>query len=78
MDGLADLKPFLLKERKDDIARNVLRRLLSYSLGRELTYRDRFAVEVLLAQAKKNEYKIQDMIVSICQSETFRSEQEKQ
>jgi mono/diheme cytochrome c family protein len=78
VDGMADLKTFLLKERKDDIARNVLRRLLSYSLGRELTYRDRFAVEVLLAQAKKNEYKIQDMIVSICQSETFRSEQEKQ
>ena len=50
-----------------------MRRLLSYGIGRELTYRDRFAVEELLQQAKQNEYKLQDMIVAICQSESFRT-----
>lgn len=73
VDGLSDLKKYLLDERKDDIARNVLRRLLSYGLGRKLTYHDRFAVEKMVQQSKSRGNKLQDMIVVICQSELFRS-----
>jgi len=72
VDGLVDLKAYLLDHRLDDVVENVLRRLLAYGLGRELDYRDRFAVDGLLAGAKENDYKIQDMIVAICQSEVFR------
>jgi hypothetical protein len=71
VDGLIDLKKHLLKDRKDDIAENMIRRLLSYGIGRDLTYRDRYGVEALLRQSKKNEYKLRDMIISICQSKTF-------
>jgi hypothetical protein len=71
VDGMQKLKKYLLADRKDEIAVNVIRRLMTYSLGRELTYRDRFEVEKLLKQAKEEEYKLQDMIVSICQSPTF-------
>ncbi len=72
IDGMEQLKAFLLKERKDDIAENVLRRLLSYSIGRGLTHRDGIYVEQLCSQTKKNEYRFQDMIIAICQSEVFR------
>lgn len=72
IDGMEQLKAFLLKERKDDIGENVLRRLLSYSMGRGLTYRDSFQVEQLCSQTKKNDYRFQDMIIAICQSEVFR------
>ncbi|MEM7010947.1 MAG: DUF1588 domain-containing protein, partial [Verrucomicrobiota bacterium] len=72
VDGLADLKAHLLKSRSDDIAENVLRRLLAYALGRKLTYNDRFEVQQLLEQTKANDYRFQDMIVSICQSSAFR------
>ncbi len=72
IDGMEQLKAFLLKERKDDIGENVLRRLLSYGIGRSLTFRDSFQVEQLCAQTKKNEYRFQDMIIAICQSEAFR------
>ncbi len=72
IDGMRELKNYLLEHRKDEIAKNVLRRLLSYGIGRELTWRDRFAVKELLMQTKKNKYNLQDMIVSICQSEAFR------
>ena len=71
VDGIQKLKKYLLADRKDEIAINVIRRLMTYSLGRELTYLDRFEVEKLLKQAKEEEYKLQDMIVSICQSPTF-------
>ena len=68
---MLDLKDHLLTERKDDVVENLIRRLLSYGLGRELTYRDRYAVEALLEESKKNEYKLQDTISLICQSKAF-------
>lgn len=73
VDGMADLKAHLLKKRADDIAENVLRRLLTYGLGRELTYHDRFAIDALLEQSRKSGYRWQDLIVTICQSELFRT-----
>lgn len=72
VDGLRELKSYLLEHRKDEIAENMIRRLLTYGIGRELTYRDRFAVAELHDHASGNGYRLQDMIVSICQSETFR------
>ena len=65
---------FTSRHRADDVAENVIRRLLSYGIGRTLTVRDRFAVEELLRQSKNNGYKLQDMIVSICQSPTFKNQ----
>ena len=73
VDGLADLKKYLLAERKDEVARNVLQRLLSYGLGRKLTYHDRFAVEEMVQQSNERGNKLQDMIVIISQSKLFRS-----
>jgi hypothetical protein len=73
VDGMIQLKKYLLTERKNEIVENVIRRLMSYSLGRELTYHDRFEVERLLKLAEKGGYKLRDMIVSVCQSPTFTS-----
>lgn len=72
VNGMQDLKDYLLKERVNDIAENVIRRLLTYSLGRALTYRDRYAVEELVKKAKGSDYALGDMIVSVCLSDTFR------
>lgn len=72
VDGIRDLKNYLLKERRDDIAENVIRRLLSYSVGRHLTYRDRFAVNELFEKAKVKNFGMRDIIVAICKSDVFR------
>ncbi len=74
VNGLDDLKAYLIAERSDDIAANVVRRLLSYALGRRLTrlsYRDHLEVESIVEKSKANGYRLQDLIVSICQSELF-------
>jgi hypothetical protein len=71
VDGMQELKKYLLKEGKDEIAENVIRRLMTYGIGRELTYHDRFEVKRLLKLSEKNEYGMQDMIVSVCQSPIF-------
>jgi len=77
VDGVPELKRYLLEHRSDDIANNVTRRLLSYSLGRDLQYRDRFVVEQLVGEAAANGYKLQDLIVSICQTDVFLGEESK-
>ncbi|MDF1840544.1 MAG: DUF1592 domain-containing protein [Rubripirellula sp.] len=74
VDGMRELKDYLLHDRQDEIVENVLRRLLSYAIGRELTWRDRFAVAKLLENGKQRDYKFQDLIVLICNSKTFRGE----
>jgi hypothetical protein len=71
VDGMQELKKYLLKEHKAEIAENVIRRLMTYGIGRELTYRDRFEVKKLLQLGQEDGYKLQDMIVSVCQSPIF-------
>ena len=71
VDGMRELKNYLLKHRKDEIVENVIRRLMTYGIGRELTYRDRFEVKKLLTLTKEKGYKLQDMIVSVCLSPVF-------
>lgn len=73
VDGMAELKQHLLDARSDDVAENMIRRLLTYGLGRELTVRDRFIVEQLLQRSKNQEYRLQQMIVTVCRSELFRN-----
>lgn len=71
VDGMKSLKSYLLTECRDDIAENVLRRLLSYALGRRLSWRERYAVQDLMTHAKENGYKIRSMLTLICQSDLF-------
>ena len=68
---MKELKAYILKYRIDDVADNVARRLLTYGLGRHLDFKDRPAVDALLADAKNNQYKLRDMLTSICMSELF-------
>jgi len=73
VNGMEELKRYLLKDRNDDIAENVIRRLLTYGIGRALTYHDRYAVEELLQQSKPSGHRLQDMIILVCRSEIFRT-----
>ena len=73
VDGLDDLKRHLLETHRDAIAENVIRRLVSYGLGRKLNWRDTVDIEKLITQAKAQDYRFRDTIVLICQSRLFRS-----
>ena len=75
VNGMQELKNYLLKWRMDDIAENVVRRLMTYGLGRQLTYRDRVEIDAILAELKPDEYRLKTMIVRICQSPLFRGTQ---
>lgn len=72
VQGMRELKDYLLKDQKEEVAENVIRRLLTYGIGRSLTYHDRYAVEKLLKQTKETDHRFQDMIVTVCLSDLFR------
>ena len=72
VSGMEDLKKYLLANRQEDIARNMIRRLLAYGLGRDLTTRDRVHVEALLKDMKMNGIGLRDMIVKVCRSPLMR------
>ena len=73
VDGMRQLKAHLLKQRADDIAGNMIRRLLTYAMGRELTLRDRADVASLVAATRPGGWGMRDIIVEICRSRTFHA-----
>lgn len=71
VDGMEDLKSYLLSQQQDAITENIVRRLLCYGLGRSLTIYDRPAVDALVRQTQSGQAGLQDVIVAICQSDLF-------
>jgi len=69
----ADVRQYkrLLLEDETAMARSLTRLLLSYSLGRQVGFSDRPAVEEILASVKAEDYGLRSIIDEIVTSETF-------
>ncbi|WDI41627.1 DUF1592 domain-containing protein [Bremerella sp. P1] len=72
VEGIEALKEFLIDVHKEEIAENIIRRLLSYAAGRKLTYRDRSTVEAIMSATEQNSFGTRDILISICLSDIFR------
>ena len=73
--GLEGLKNALVNRRADDLAEQVTRKMLEYALGRQLDYYDEWTVRQILAQLKRDDYRLHTLILAIVESETFQSRQ---
>lgn len=71
--GVDDLKRFLKEERKEWFARSLVKRLMSYALGRSLDLGDQPAVEALTKKFVQDDFRVGQLIVELVTSETFRS-----
>jgi hypothetical protein len=70
--GPAELKRVLVTSKRDQFVKNLTQRLLSYSLGRGLEYYDEPAVNEILANLAKADYKADALVVEIARSYPFR------
>tara|TARA_B110000438_G_C15485129_1_gene508991 strand:- start:253 stop:672 length:420 start_codon:yes stop_codon:yes gene_type:complete len=70
INGIEGLKKLMLED-KDEIAKNLLTKLLQYAMGRKMNYADSERVQGLLEEAKKDDYKLRDMIVGVIADESF-------
>lgn len=63
--------PVVLLADKDQLARNLVEKLLIYSTGADLRFADREEVERLVKKCKDNEYGFRSLIHEVAQSRVF-------
>ncbi len=73
VDGLAELKAYLVNKKNQEFARTLVVKLLTYALGRSLQFTDDELVDDLTARFVKSEYKLKPLIFEICNSSAFRN-----
>ncbi|MDT8397523.1 MAG: DUF1592 domain-containing protein [Pseudomonadales bacterium] len=71
IDGPVALRRALL-DRGDAVASNIIEKLLSYALGRDLQSTDMSAVRKIAASTVENQYRFSDIVLDIVKSEPFR------
>ncbi|HUE70006.1 MAG TPA: DUF1592 domain-containing protein [Pirellulaceae bacterium] len=67
-----ELRGLLVGERQEEFVRCLTEHILTYALGRGVTYQDKTAVRAILAQAKSSNYGFQELILAVCQSVPFQ------
>ncbi|MEC8506807.1 MAG: DUF1585 domain-containing protein, partial [Planctomycetota bacterium] len=72
VEGLLDLKQFILEHRRDKFAYGFTCHMLSYALGRPLDVRDEKTVLKLQAVFEKSGYKMRSLIKAIVTTDLFR------
>ena len=73
IDGVQDLKDYLLENEQERLARAIVKNMLAYALGRSLVLEDRLVVEELVVDFRENGFRLSRLIVKIAQSEVFQS-----
>jgi len=71
VDGVEELKEYLVKHRKRDFAEGLTKRILAYALSRDIDFRDDEQVKLLCDQLEQSNYAIPVLIREIVQSEQF-------
>ncbi len=71
--GADGLREYLAGAKKDDFARSLVSRLLSYALGRSLELTDKVAVDKVLEQFAKDDYRLKGLVHQVVTSEPFQT-----
>lgn len=70
--GPAGLKQALLEHRHDDLVRQVVSKMLSYALGRQLEYYDEPAILTIIDALEADDYRFQTLLTEIVTSYPFQ------
>lgn len=71
--GVADLREYLLTVRREDFARTIVSKLLSYSLGRSLEFTDQPEVDRLTTGFLANDMKLRSLVQEVVKNDLFRT-----
>lgn len=66
-----DLIRLVRDQKSEQFARTITEKLMTYGIGRGLEYYDRCAVDQILSEASKNDYRFQDLLLAIITSAPF-------
>ena len=71
--GIDGLRDYLATERRDDIVRNLCRKLLGYALGREVQLSDEPLIDDMLKNLNSSDYRFHVAVESVVLSKQFRA-----
>ena len=71
INDLEDLKQYILADKKEMFVRAMIKKMLSYSLGRYVEFSDEPCIEKILNAVGKDDFRFQTLIKEIALSETF-------
>lgn len=73
LNGMIGLKKYLLEERQDQFSRAFVHKMVSYALGRPLTFSDRSEVDRITSILRRRGDKLGDLVDLIVTSKIFHS-----
>lgn len=73
LDGVDILKHHLVTERKDDFAKALVSRLLTYAMGRRLELSDQKAIDDITNKFVADNYRLRGLIQKVVASEPFQT-----
>ncbi len=73
LDGVDILKHHLVTERKDDFAKALVTRLLTYAIGRRLELSDQKAVDDITSKFAADDYRLRSLMQKVVASEPFQT-----
>ena len=71
VNGIEQLKTYILKEKKDSLNLGFIKFLCSYAIGRSLSFEDSEEINRIVSQSKNNNYRAQTIIKAIIKSNLF-------
>ncbi len=71
-EGPAGLKQAILRDREDDLVRQVVSKILAYALGRQLEYYDEPAILNIISVLERNDYRFQTLLQEVVASYPFQ------
>lgn len=73
LDGMFGLKQFLLTHRQDQFVRAMVYKLMTFALGRPLTFSDRSEIDRISADLRQQDDGLETLITMIVTSDLFQS-----
>nr|WP_261361257.1 DUF1592 domain-containing protein [Aeoliella straminimaris] len=74
IDGVDQLKTYLLGKRGADVTRSVVSHLYAYATGRDVTFADQPQIDSITSQVIEDDYRIQTAVLGVIRSPAFWQE----
>ena len=73
VNGIDELRAYLLEHREEQFARTLVSKLLTYALGRSLEFSDQSVIDTLTKDFLKNDLRLAELLQSIAVSAMFQT-----
>ncbi len=70
--NLAEMQRLLVTDLKDGFLRSLSEHLLTYALGRGVTWKDKLAVREVIRRGAEHGYAFEEIIIAVCESVPFQ------